>query len=147
MTPSLESKSLEGVYSFLQVNLLQYRGSGKTGKESRAVAMKSIKILAWLGLVLMSGAIIYGFLYGDFSGEGTRLLNMVWGQVTLIDIYIVFSLFIAWVVYREKTGLSKGIWTLLILTLGSFAICLYILIAAYRCRNNPKRFFMGSHRG
>lgn len=109
--------------------------------------MKSIKILAWLGLILMSGAIIYGFLYGDFSGEGGRLLSMTWGQVTLIDLYISFSIFIAWVIYREKTYFSKGVWTLLILTLGSYAVCLYILIAAYRSRNTPKLFFMGSHRG
>tara|TARA_Y100001933_G_C18964993_1_gene549894 strand:+ start:1155 stop:1484 length:330 start_codon:yes stop_codon:yes gene_type:complete len=109
--------------------------------------MKTIKGLAWLGFALMSGAIIYGFLFGDFSEEGSRLLAMVWGRVTLIDLYISFSVFIAWVVYREKTMFSKGIWSLLILTLGSYAICLYILIAAYRCKNDPKLFLMGSRKG
>lgn len=105
--------------------------------------MKLAKGLAWLGLTIISGAIIYGFLYGDFMADGAELLSNVWGRVTLIDIYISFFVIIGWVVYREKHMVWKIVWPVLILTLGSYAICLYILIALYRCHNNPRIFFMG----
>ncbi len=108
--------------------------------------MKVIKTFAWLGLAIMSGAIIYGFLYGDFINEGSVLLNLVWGRVTLIDIYISFAVFIAWILYRETKLVWKAVWTLLVLTLGSYGICLYILVTVYRCHNNPRLFFMGKSR-
>lgn len=105
--------------------------------------MKSVKGLAWIGLALMSAAIIYGFLYGDFAGEGAQLLGLVWGRVTMIDLYISFSVFIAWIFYREKSLTWKITWMVFILGTGSFAICLYLLITLYRSRNNARVFFMG----
>jgi len=105
--------------------------------------MKPIKAFAWFGLALMSAAIIYGFLYGDFSGEGRMFLNLVWGRVTMIDLYLSFGVFIIWILYRESNWIWKTTWTLFILTSGSFAICLYLLVTLYRSHNNPRIFFMG----
>lgn len=105
--------------------------------------MKGLKRLAWSGLALMSGMIINGFLNGDFFAEGSVLLGMVWGQVTMVDLYIAFAVIIAWVFYREDKWVWKGTWTVFILLTGSFAICLYLLVTLYRSNNNMRVFLMG----
>ena len=108
--------------------------------------MKAIKRLAWTGLAIMSSAIIYGFLYGDYMMDGPVLMGLVWGRVTMIDTYVSYAIFIAWILYRETSSIWKLTWTLLVLVLGSYALCLYVLITSYRCYNSPRIFFMGKSR-
>ena len=64
--------------------------------------MKIAKIIALLGLISMTGILIYGFTVGNFSSEGAKLLTMPWGIVSLVDLYVGFSLFSCWIVFREK---------------------------------------------
>jgi len=65
--------------------------------------MKIAKVLSLLGLLAMTGVLIYGFTVGDFAGEGARLLAMPWGIVSLVDLYVGFTLFSAWIVFRERS--------------------------------------------
>lgn len=108
--------------------------------------MKAIKTLAWIGLAVMSAAIIYGFLYGDLLSEGEIIRDLAWGRVTMVDTLVVYTLLAAWIFYRERIFGWKLAWTLLVFVFGSYAICLYILITAYRCYNSPGIFFMGKGR-
>jgi hypothetical protein len=87
--------------------------------------------------------LIYGFTAGDFSGEGSTLLRMPWGQVSLVDVYVGFMLFSGWVVYREKSVLRSILWILAIVILGNFTASLYALVALYRSGGDWKRFWLG----
>jgi hypothetical protein len=77
--------------------------------------MKIAKLIALVGLLAMTGILIYGFTIGDFSAEGTRLLAMPWGIVSLVDLYVGFALFSGWIVFREKAMLPSIIWVILMI--------------------------------
>jgi hypothetical protein len=46
--------------------------------------MKLANILALLGFLVMFATLTYGFVVGDFAAEGSLLLSLAWGKVTLI---------------------------------------------------------------
>jgi hypothetical protein len=105
--------------------------------------MKIAKLVAIIGLLAMTGILIYGFTLGDFAGEGAKLLAMPWGIVSLVDLYVGFSLFSCWIVFREKTWLPSLIWVILMMTLGFWAGALYTLIALQTSNGDWKRFWYG----
>lgn len=105
--------------------------------------MKYVKLLAWIGALAMGGVLIYGFTVGDFSGEGKELLSMPWGIVSMVDLYVGFFLFSAWIVFREKSRLQAGIWVIFMMVLGSFTASVYTLVALYGSKGDWKRFLMG----
>ena len=72
--------------------------------------MRIAKIIALIGIAAMTGIIIYAFVAGNFSEEGNTLLSMPWGIVSLVDLYTGFTLFSAWIVYREKSVIRSIIW-------------------------------------
>ena len=105
--------------------------------------MKIAKIIALLGLIAMTLVLIYGFTVGNFSAEGAKLLAMPWGIVSLVDLYVGFSLFSCWIVFREKELLPSVIWVILMMVLGFWAGSLYTWIALQTCGNDWKRFWYG----
>jgi hypothetical protein len=106
--------------------------------------MRIAKIISLLGLVAMNGILIYAFTGGDFSGEGTRLLAMPWGIVSLVDLYVGFTLFSCWIVFREKSVLQSIIWVVLMMTLGFWAGALYTFIALQTSQGDWNRFWKGN---
>lgn len=109
--------------------------------------MTTAKILAALGALAMAGMLVYGFVIGDFSGEGGQLLRMPWGQVSMVDLYVAFVLFASWILYREGFTLAAGLWVVSVMVLGSFAICVYVLVALQRSYGNWTVFFFGRNAG
>ena len=107
--------------------------------------MKIAKLVALLGLLAMTGILIYGFTVGDFSGEGKVLLSMPWGIVSLVDLYVGFILFSGWIVYREKSLVRSIVWVFLMMVLGFFTASLYTLIALQASGGDWKRFWMGKN--
>jgi len=105
--------------------------------------MKLAKFIAFLGVIAMTAVLIYGFTIGDFSSEGSQLLSMPWGIVSLVDLYTGFTLFSAWIVYREKSLLVAILWTVAMMTLGFFAGSLYALINLYTSQGDWKKFWLG----
>ena len=105
--------------------------------------MKLVKIISLAGLIAMTGILIYGFTIGDFSNEGKQILGMPWGIVSLVDLYVGFALFSAWIVYREKDFLPSLIWVVLMLVLGFWTGALYTILALYRSGGDWKHFWMG----
>jgi Protein of unknown function (DUF1475) len=105
--------------------------------------MKLAKVIALLGLLAMTGILVYGFTVGDFAAEGTKLLNMPWGIVSLIDLYVGFTLFSAWIVYREKAVLPSVVWVILMMVLGFWTGALYTFLALQSSGGDWKRFWMG----
>jgi hypothetical protein len=106
--------------------------------------VNAAKIIAIIGALAMGGILIYGFTVGDFAGEGSQLLRMPWGQVSLVDVYVGFMLFAGWVVYRERSVARSIVWILFIIVLGNFTASVYALVALYRSGGDWKRFWMGN---
>ena len=105
--------------------------------------MRIAKVVALLGLLAMSAVLVYGFVVGDFAGEGNVLLSMPWGIVSLVDLYVGFTLFSGWIIYREKSLVRSVIWVILMMVLGFFTASLYTLIALQTSGGDWKRFWMG----
>lgn len=107
--------------------------------------MKTGKLISILGLLAMSVVLIYGFTIGDFTGEGSELIKMPWGIVSLVDLYTGFMLFSGWIIYREKSLISAIVWTVAMLTLGFWTGSLYSLIALHRSKGDWRQFWLGKH--
>ena len=105
--------------------------------------MKIAKIISFLGVVAMSAAIGYAFAAGDFGTEGSQLLAMPWGIVSLVDLYVGFSLFSLWIFYREPNKLIAIVWVALLLVLGFFIGSLYVLLALFKSEGDWERFWNG----
>ena len=63
--------------------------------------MKLAKIIAWIGLLARITVLVCGFSLGKFVEDGKAILANPWGIVSLVDLYVGFSLFSIWIVYRE----------------------------------------------
>ncbi len=105
--------------------------------------MKIAKLMAVAGLLAMTAVLVYGFTVGNFSAEGARLLAMPWGIVSLVDLYVGFTLFSGWIVFREKAWLPALIWVILMMVLGFWAGALYTFIALQTSRGDWRRFWLG----
>ena len=107
--------------------------------------MKTAKVFAVTGTLIMFFTLAYGFIAGDFFKEGSILFSMAWGKVSLIDVYIGFFLFSAWIIYREEKWATAALWILAIMILGNFITCLYATIALFKSNDNFKQFWLGRH--
>jgi hypothetical protein len=105
--------------------------------------VKIAKVIALLGLLVMTAVLIYGFTAGDFAEEGKQLLSMPWGVVSLVDLYVGFVLFSGWIVYREKSAVRSIVWVVLMMVLGFWTASLYTLIALQSSGGDWQRFWMG----
>jgi hypothetical protein len=106
--------------------------------------MNVVKLIAVLGLLAMTAVLVYGFSIGDFFGEGSELLKMPWGIVSLVDLYTGFTLFSAWIVYRERSLARSLVWVILMMVLGFFTASLYVLLAANASKGDWNRFWKGN---
>lgn len=109
--------------------------------------MKIAKAISLLGLLAMTAILVYAFSSGSFSSDGARLLAMPWGIVSLVDLYVGFSLFSCWIVFREKAVLPAVIWVVLMMTLGFWAGALYTFLALRSSGGDWKRFWYGKRAG
>lgn len=107
--------------------------------------MKIAKIISILGILAMTAVLIYGFTVGNFSGEGSQLLSMPWGIVSLVDLYTGFTLFSMWIIYREKSLPIAILWTIAMMTLGFFAGALYTFITLQTSAGDWRKFWLGKH--
>ena len=105
--------------------------------------MKLAKIVSLLGVAAMTGILLYAFTSGDFAAEGSKLLAMPWGIVSLVDLYVGFTLFSGWIIYREQSALRSVIWVVLMMTLGFFTGALYTFIALQTSGGDWKKFWQG----
>ena len=105
--------------------------------------MKIAKAVSLLGVLAMSVVLIYGFTVGDFLFDGAQLLSNPWGIVSLVDLYVGFTLFSGWIIYREKSVVRSIIWIFFMMTLGFFTGSLYTFIALQTSGGDWGRFWMG----
>ena len=103
------------------------------------------KIVALLGALAQGGILVYGFLQGDFAAAGQFFFNDPWGIVSLVDVYVGFVFFSAWVLYREKHIWKALLWVASIMVLGNFPAGIYAFLALNKSENNWRKFWMGRH--
>ena len=65
--------------------------------------MRALRATTGLLTAVMAVTIAYGFAAGSFSDEGGTILDLAWGRVTLIDLYVGLALFGGWIVLRERS--------------------------------------------
>jgi len=98
-----------------------------------------------LGAAAMAAVLIYGFTVGDFAAEGSQLLSMPWGIVSLVDLYVGFTLFSGWIIFREASLVKTAAWIVAVMVLGFFAASLYALLALRSSSGDWRRFWLGKH--
>ena len=105
--------------------------------------MKLAKIVALLGAFAQGGILIYGFIKGDFAAAGQFFFKDPWGIVSLVDVYVGFMFFSAWIIFREKNLLVALLWVVAIMILGNFPAGVYAFLALQKSRGSWNRFWMG----
>lgn len=107
--------------------------------------MKAVKIISFIGLIVMTAGMANAMITGDFASDGALILQNPWGIVSLVDLYTGFILFSIWIVYREKSILAKIIWIVLMMVLGFWTASLYMFLAALQAQVDWKKFWLGTH--
>jgi hypothetical protein len=107
--------------------------------------MKIAKFISILGILAMTAVLVYGFTVGDFFSEGSKLTAMPWGIVSLVDLYTGFTLFSAWIIYREKSLPVAILWVVAMMVLGFFTGSLYTFIALQTSGGDWRKFWLGKH--
>jgi len=108
--------------------------------------MKIAKIIAWLGLIAMTAALLNGFINGNFGQDGGELLANPWGVVSFVDLYVGFALFSIWIAIREKNVFLAVIWIILMMVLGFFTGSVYVLLALYSSKGDWGTFLLGTRK-
>ena len=89
----------------------------------------------------MAATIVYGFAAGDFGDEGSAILDLAWGRVSLIDLYLGFVLFGGWILLREPSVRAVP-WLVALAVLGNLAAAIYAYLAA-RNADTVEGFLIG----
>ena len=105
--------------------------------------MRLAKAVALACALVMGTTLIYGFARGDFAADGSALLANPWGVVSLVDVYVGFTLFCGWIIFRERSLLVALLWTVSIMVLGFFVASIYALIALQRSAGDGQAFWLG----
>ncbi len=98
--------------------------------------MKTVKIVALIGAVAMSIALINGFVRGDFFEDGGTLMRNPWGVVSLVDLYVGFVLFSLWIIYRESSWIARVIWVTLMMVFGFLTASIYLWYVFHKAGND-----------
>jgi hypothetical protein len=91
----------------------------------------------------MIGAIVYGVASGGFTDEFRAVLELPWGQVTLVDLAAGLLLIGAWIAWREGSMVRALPWWAAMVLTGNLASAVYVIRAAQRSPS-MQEFLMGS---
>lgn len=110
-------------------------------REPRLVRTDPMTAARILGMAVLAGmlvAIWFGLTEGDFLTESSDIWRLPWGRVTLVDLYLGFAMFGAWIAIREARVGSTVVWWVALLFLGNLAAGAYLTIATFRARDIPQ---------
>jgi hypothetical protein len=109
--------------------------------------MKAAKIISAIVAILMAVGIVYSLIAGDFGGEGSILLGLTWGKMSMLDLYSGFTLFSLWIAFREKDWWKAAIWIFFMMTLGFLTGAVYVWNSLRTSGGDWHQFFLGSRSG
>lgn len=92
--------------------------------------------------IVMFVAIAASIATGDFSAEGSQLLELPWGRMSLLDIYVGVALIFGWVVLREERLWVALLWLPVFVVLGHGGTALYAAIASF-ATDDVRSFLLG----
>ncbi len=93
--------------------------------------MRYAKIIAWISFIMMSVALVNGFVNGSFFEDGGALFDNPWGIVSIVDLYAGFFLFAIFIAVREEGWLRKSFLIVTLMILGFWLASLYVLVLLY----------------
>ena len=108
------------------------------------MTMTAIRITTTVLTVVMFVMIVVSVATGDFSSDSETLLDLAWGRMSLVDIYVGIALVFGWVVIREERLWVAIVWLPVFIVLGNGGTALYAAIAAFRS-SDVRSFLMGRH--
>jgi hypothetical protein len=108
--------------------------------------MKIAKIIAIVCTLVMIGGLLNGFINGNFFEDGAQLMDNPWGVMSLIDLYVGFTLFAMWIAFRESSILSAVIWIVLLMIFGFLISSIYIWIQLNKSEGDWLEFFLGARK-
>ncbi len=110
------------------------------------IELKTAKVLSFVGILAMTTVLIYGFTKGNFFEDGGELMRNPWGIVSLVDLYVGFTLFSLWMAFREKSTPVLIIWIAAVMVLGFFAASVYVFMNLVTSRGDILKFFLGDRK-
>jgi len=90
--------------------------------------MRVLRLLAVVMIAAMVTAVTIAFLTSPFTTDGRELIDLAWGRVTIIDLYLALGAFILWVGWRDGVGKAL-VWAFITAITGSAGIGVYLLLA------------------
>jgi len=93
--------------------------------------MTFLRVFSILGVVVMGSAVVLGLMAGGFGEEGAAIWALLWGKVTLVDLYLGLLFFGLWVAMRETRPLVTLLWWVGLITLGNLAAALYLVVVSF----------------
>jgi hypothetical protein len=95
--------------------------------------MTPSRLLAIVFAIVMGGAIMYAVVastppHPDFLAAFGAILAFPWGQVTLLDLYVTFTLFAIIIGLYERTWMHAAAWIIALWILGGFLIAIWIAL-------------------
>lgn len=107
--------------------------------------MRPIRWFAVVVVVAMLAAILGAATTASLPEDGSILLGLAWGRVTLIDLYLAFAIVWLWIAYREASPRRSVAWLVATIVTGSLALGIYLLVAARRA-TTPLELLVGPRR-
>lgn len=105
--------------------------------------MKLLRFIAVLGTLAMAVVILWAALSVNFFEAGAELMDNPWGVVSLVDLYVGFIIFSAWIVYRETSVPAKITWIAFMMVFGFLTASIYLLFVIRQSQGDWQRFFHG----
>jgi hypothetical protein len=107
--------------------------------------MPLVRLVAATSLGAMLAVVTTGLAAGGLASQGSVMLDLLWGRITLVDIYLAFLFGWVWIAWRERSALRAAAWLLATVVLGSLALWAYVLGAAVRAES-AGALVLGPHR-
>ncbi|MEQ6376365.1 DUF1475 family protein [Bacillaceae bacterium S4-13-58] len=95
----------------------------------------------------MSISFIVGASTGKIISQELAILDLTWGKMNAVDLYIGLFLFCMWIIYRERSTIQKILWIILILLMGNWTTSLYVFLAIRKSNGSWRQFFQGARTG
>jgi len=93
-----------------------------------------LKILFGALFLYMIYVVITTQRQSPLFAEWDHLVQIPWMTATLKDFYTNVIAIFCWIAYKEKNFFIKILWLVLLVTLGSIATTLYILIQLFKLK-------------
>ena len=92
--------------------------------------LRTVRFFGMAATTIMVVALAVAFATGDFSSEGSQIMELAWGRMSLIDLYVGAALVGGWIAHRERSWPRIVGWWLALIVLGHLASAIYVVVAA-----------------